>query len=159
MKILVTGGWGFIGSNFVLQQINTTHNTILNLDKLTYAGNLNNLSKVTKDPRYKFVQGDICDSNLVSNTISYFQPDAIVHFAAESHVDRAIQGPMDFVNTNIVGTATLLNASRKYLEVRCQKPEIGDFRFLHVSTDEVFGSLGYEGFFTEATPYDPSSPY
>ena len=159
MKILVTGGCGFIGSNFVLQQINTTQNTILNLDKLTYAGNLNNLSKVSKDPRYEFVQGDICDSNLVSNTISYFQPDAIVHFAAESHVDRSIHGPMDFVNTNIVGTATLLNVSRKYIEAKSQKPEAGNFRFLHVSTDEVFGSLGDDGLFTETTPYDPSSPY
>ena len=159
MKILVTGGCGFIGSNFVLQQINTTHNTILNLDKLTYAGNLNNLSKVSKDPRYEFVQGDICDSNLVSNTISYFQPDAIVHFAAESHVDRSIHGPMDFVNTNIVGTATLLNVSRKYIEAKSQKPKAGNFRFLHVSTDEVFGSLGDDGLFTETTPYDPSSPY
>jgi len=159
MKILVTGGYGFIGSNFVLQQINTTQNTILNLDKLTYAGNLNNLSKVSKDPRYEFVQGDICDSNLVSNTISYFHPDAIVHFAAESHVDRSIHGPMDFVNTNIVGTATLLNVSRKYIEARSQKPEAGNFRFLHVSTDEVFGSLGDDGLFTETTPYDPSSPY
>ena len=159
MNILVTGGCGFIGSNFVLQQINTTQNTILNLDKLTYAGNLNNLSKVSKDPRYEFVQGDICDSNLVSNTISYFHPDAIVHFAAESHVDRSIHGPMDFVNTNIVGTATLLNVSRKYIEAKSQKPEAGNFRFLHVSTDEVFGSLGDDGFFTETTPYDPSSPY
>ena len=159
MKILVTGGCGFIGSNFVLQQINTTQNTILNLDKLTYAGNLNNLSKVSKDPRYEFVQGDICDSNLVSNTISYFHPDAIVHFAAESHVDRSIHGPMDFVNTNIVGTATLLNVSRKYIEAKSQKPEAGNFRFLHVSTDEVFGSLGDDGLFTETTPYDPSSPY
>ena len=159
MKILVTGGCGFIGSNFVLQQINTTQNTILNLDKLTYAGNLTNLSKVSKDPRYEFVQGDICDSNLVSNTISYFQPDAIVHFAAESHVDRSIDVPMEFVNTNIVGTATLLNVSRKYIEAKSQKPEAGNFRFLHVSTDEVFGSLGDDGLFTETTPYDPSSPY
>jgi len=159
MKILVTGGCGFIGSNFVLQQINTTQNTILNLDKLTYAGNLNNLSKVSKDPRYEFVQGDICDSNLVSNTISDFQPDSIVHFAAESHVDRSIDGPMDFVNTNIVGTATLLNLSRKYIEAKSQMAETGNFRFLHVSTDEVFGSLGDDGFFTETTPYDPSSPY
>ena len=159
MKILVTGGCGFIGSNFVLQQISTTQNSILNLDKLTYAGNLNNLSKVSKDPRYEFVQGDICDSNLVSNTISYFHPDAIVHFAAESHVDRSIDGPIDFVNTNIVGTATLLNVSRKYIEAKSQKPEAGNFRFLHVSTDEVFGSLGDDGLFTETTPYDPSSPY
>ena len=159
MKILVTGGCGFIGSNFVLQQINTTKNTILNLDKLTYAGNLNNLSEVSKDPRYEFVQGDICDAELVSSAIPDFQPDAIVHFAAESHVDRSIDGPMKFVNTNILGTATLLNVSRNYLEARSQKSEVGNFRFLHVSTDEVFGSLDEEGFFTESTPYDPSSPY
>jgi len=159
MKILVTGGCGFIGSNFVLQQINTTQNTILNLDKLTYAGNPENLASINSHQNYEFVQGDICDADFVFSTISDFQPHAIVHFAAESHVDRSIDGPLEFVNTNIVGTATLLNVSRNYLEARSQKPEVGNFRFLHVSTDEVFGSLGYEGFFTETTPYDPSSPY
>jgi len=159
MKILVTGGCGFIGSNFVLQQINTTQNTILNLDKLTYAGNSENLASINSHHNYEFFQGDICDADFLFSTISYFQPDAIVHFAAESHVDRSIDGPMEFVNTNIVGTATLLNVSRNYLEVRSQKPEVGNFRFLHVSTDEVFGSLGDGGFFTETTPYDPSSPY
>ena len=159
MKILVTGGCGFIGSNFVHQQINNTDNTILNFDKLTYAGNPDNLASIEQNPRYSFVQGDICDTALVSETISQFQPDAIVHFAAESHVDRSIDGPMDFVNTNILGTATLLNATREYLEVRSQKSDSDEFRFLHVSTDEVYGSLGDEGFFTESTAYDPSSPY
>jgi len=159
MKILVTGGCGFIGSNFVHQQINNTDNTIFNFDKLTYAGNPDNLASIEQNPRYSFVQGDICDTALVSETISQFQPDAIVHFAAESHVDRSIDGPMDFVNTNIIGTATLLNATREYLEVRSQKSDSDEFRFLHVSTDEVYGSLGDEGFFTESTAYDPSSPY
>ena len=159
MKILVTGGCGFIGSNFVHQQINNTDNTILNFDKLTYAGNPDNLASIEQNPRYSFVQGDICDTALVSETISQFQPDAIVHFAAESHVDRSIDGPMDFVNTNIIGTATLLNVAREYLEVRSQKSDSDEFKFLHVSTDEVYGSLGDEGFFTESTAYDPSSPY
>ena len=159
MKILVTGGCGFIGSNFVHQQINNTDNTILNFDNLTYAGNPDNLASIEEHPLYSFVKGDICDTALVSESISQFQPEAIVHFAAESHVDRSIDGPMDFVNTNIIGTATLLNATRKYLEVRSQKSNGNGFRFLHVSTDEVYGSLGDEGFFTESTAYDPSSPY
>jgi len=159
MKILVTGGCGFIGSNFVHQQISKTNNTILNFDKLTYAGNPDNLASIEQNLRYSFVQGDICGTALVSETISQFQPDAIVHFAAESHVDRSIDGPMDFVNTNILGTATLLNTTRQYLVVRSEKSEDNGFRFLHVSTDEVYGSLGDEGFFTESTSYDPSSPY
>jgi dTDP-glucose 4,6-dehydratase len=158
MKILVTGGCGFIGSNFVLQQINSTENKILNLDKLTYAGNLENLSSIEDNQNYEFVQGDICDGNIVSKVLTEFQPNAIVHFAAESHVDRSIDGPMEFVNTNILGTATLINASRKHWQDKNEKIK-NKFRFLHVSTDEVFGSLGDEGFFTENTPYDPSSPY
>ena len=158
MKILVTGGCGFIGSNFVIEQIRNTANQILNLDKLTYAGNLENLKSVDGNSNYKFVQGDICDANLVATIIAEFQPDTIVHFAAESHVDRSIDGPMKFVTTNVIGTATLLNASKSYLEDRGQKSEKNKFRFLHVSTDEVFGSLGDDGFFKETTPYDPSSP-
>jgi len=166
MKILVTGGCGFIGSNFVHQQINNTDNTILNFDNLTYAGNPDNLASIEKNPRYSFVQGDICDTALVSETISQFQPEAVVHFAAESHVDRSIDGPMAFVETNVIGTAVLLGASLKYWQLRrkkeedrSQKSEGNGFRFLHVSTDEVYGSLGDEGFFTESTAYDPSSPY
>ena len=123
MKILVTGGCGFIGSNFVIEQIRNTENQILNLDKLTYAGNLENLKSVDGNPNYRFVEGDICDGELVSDTLSNFQPDAIVHFAAESHVDRSIDGPMAFVETNVIGTATLLNASKSYLEVRAQNSE------------------------------------
>ena len=153
MKILVTGGCGFIGSNYVLKQVKR-NNPVLNLDKLTYAGNMENLSSIIDDPNYSFVHGDICDLESVSNTINQFQPDAIVHFAAESHVDRSIDEPMSFANTNIIGTTTLLQAALKYREIKKN-----DFRFLHVSTDEVFGSLGENGFFTESTPYDPSSPY
>ncbi len=153
MKILVTGGCGFIGSNYVLKQVKR-NNPVLNLDKLTYAGNMENLSNIIDDPNYSFVQGDICDADCVTGAIDQFQPEAIVHFAAESHVDRSIDEPMSFANTNIIGTTTLLQAALKYREIKKN-----DFRFLHVSTDEVFGSLGENGFFTESTPYDPSSPY
>ena len=153
MKILVTGGCGFIGSNYVLKQVKR-NNPVLNLDKLTYAGNMENLSNIIDDPNYSFVQGDICDADCVTDAIDLFQPEAIVHFAAESHVDRSIDEPMSFANTNIIGTTTLLQAALKYREIKKN-----DFRFLHVSTDEVFGSLGENGFFTESTPYDPSSPY
>jgi len=158
MKILVTGGCGFIGSNFIIQQINKTNNLILNLDKLTYAGNPDNLSSINGNKNYEFIQGDICDSILVSRTISQFKPDVIVHFAAESHVDRSIDGPMAFVETNVIGTATLLGASLAYWQNKSINTK-DKFRFLHVSTDEVFGSLGSDGFFTETTCYDPSSPY
>ena len=153
MKILVTGGCGFIGSNYVLKQVKR-NNPVLNLDKLTYAGNMENLSNIIDDPNYSFVQGDICDADCVTGAIDQFQPEAIVHFAAESHVDRSIDEPMSFANTNIIGTTTLLQAALKYGEIKKN-----DFRFLHVSTDEVFGSVGENGFFTESTPYDPSSPY
>jgi dTDP-glucose 4,6-dehydratase len=159
MKILVTGGCGFIGSNFIIGQILNTENQILNIDKLTYAGNLENLQSINELLNYQFVEGDICDEDLVSKNLFDFQPDAIVHFAAESHVDRSIDGPMAFVETNIIGTATLLNASKNYLEARIQNPKCNKFKFLNVSTDEVYGSLGAEGFFKETTPYDPSSPY
>ena len=158
MKIIVTGGCGFIGSNFILNQSFSTDNQILNLDKLTYAANLENLHSIYGNPNYVFIEGDICDIKLVTNTILDFEPDAIVHFAAESHVDRSIDGPMKFVQTNVIGTATILNASLKYLENQSNNKK-NNFRFLHVSTDEVFGSLGDDGFFTESTPYDPSSPY
>ena len=156
MKILVTGGCGFIGSNFIIEQIQNTENQILNLDKLTYAGNLTNLQPIDKHPNHQFIEGDICNLKLVSDILLDFQPDAIVHFAAESHVDRSIDIPMDFIETNIIGTATLLNATNSYLKSRTKQTRL---RFLHVSTDEVFGSLGENGFFTENTPYDPSSPY
>ncbi len=157
MKLLITGGAGFIGGNFVLKQITETQNEILNFDRLTYAGNLNTLKKIGKNERYTFVKGDISDADHVWATILEFKPDAIVNFAAESHVDRSIDGPMEFLQTNIMGTAVLLEACRRYLD---ENPNIRDkFRFLHVSTDEVYGSLGNDGFFTEDTSYDPSSPY
>ena len=160
MKILVTGGCGFIGSNFVLSQIQNTDNQIVNLDKLTYAGNLDNLTSISDHPNYQFFKGDICDPKFVATTIQDFHPDAIVHFAAESHVDRSIDGPMEFIQTNVVGTATLLNAALGYWErIKNERRKANNFRFLHVGTDEVFGSLGDDGFFTESTPYDPSSPY
>jgi len=154
MKILVTGGCGFIGSNYVLNQVKRNKNTVLNLDKLTYAGNIENLSDIIEDPNYSFVQGDICDLEFVVGVIEHFHPQSIVHFAAESHVDRSIDGPMTFVNTNVIGTATLLHAALQYWNNKNNY-----FRFLHVSTDEVYGSLGDSGFFTETTSYDPSSPY
>ena len=154
MKILVTGGCGFIGSNFILNQLQKNNISILNLDLLTYAGNLENLSDIEKYPNYSFIHGDICNLKLVSNTISNFKPDYLVHFAAESHVDRSIDNPMTFIKTNVLGTTTLLQASLSYW--KNQNP---NFKFLHISTDEVFGSLDYEGSFTETTPYDPSSPY
>ena len=153
-NILVTGGCGFIGSNFVrlaLQQLGDCR--LVNLDKLTYAGNPRNLADIETDPRYRFVQGDICDSALVNELFAAEQIDTVVHFAAESHVDRSITGPAEFIHTNIVGTFTLLEAARKAWAGR------SDVRFLHVSTDEVYGSLGDTGFFTETTPYDPRSPY
>ena len=159
MKILVTGGCGFIGSNFVIEQIKNNNNQILNLDKITYAGNLKNLQSVQEHPNNQFIQGDICDLKLVSGVLSDFRPDAIVHFAAESHVDRSIDDPMGFINTNVVGTATLLIASNNYLKAQHQLAKETPLRFLHVSTDEVFGSLDQEGSFNEKTPYDPSSPY
>ena len=154
MKILITGGCGFIGSNYVIKQVIRNHHTVLNLDKLTYAGNIENLSSIIHDPNYSFVHGDICDFESVSNTINQFQPDAIVHFAAESHVDRSIDEPMAFVNTNVIGTATMLKVALQYW-----KEKNNNFRFLHISTDEVFGSLEKDKFFTEETPYNPSSPY
>ncbi len=155
MKILITGGYGFIGSNFIINQINHSNNSVLNIDSLTYAGNLNNLKSIEKSKRYKFVKADICDSAKILKTIKNYEPDAIIHFAAESHVDRSIDNPMTFIQTNIIGTATLLYSVTNFLKSNPNKK----FRFLHVSTDEVYGSLGKEGYFLESTPYSPNSPY
>jgi len=158
-NILITGGSGFIGANFVRLALKSLPNCkIINLDKLTYAGNPANLSDIESNPRYRFVQGDICDSELINKIFSEERIDAIVHFAAESHVDRSISGPGEFIQTNIVGTFTLLEAARNAWLTSPQPPATSP-RFLHVSTDEVYGSLGETGYFTEQTPYDPRSPY
>lgn len=156
-KILVTGGAGFIGSNFVRYAMAKGAH-VINLDKLTYAGNLESLKDCECQPNYLFIQGDICDAALVETVFQQQQPDAVVHFAAESHVDRSIDGPAAFITTNIMGTFTLLEAARKLWS---SFPDAlkARFRFLHVSTDEVYGSLGATGFFTEDTPYAPNSPY
>ncbi|MGH9498973.1 MAG: dTDP-glucose 4,6-dehydratase [Terriglobales bacterium] len=158
-RILVTGGAGFIGSNFVLHWLKREACALVNLDKLTYAGNPGNLEAVAKDPRYKFVHGDICDRKLVSDLLHEQRPGAIVHFAAESHVDRSIHGPDDFVRTNVNGTFALLEAAMAYWEGLATN-EKAKFRFLHVSTDEVYGSLAPQApAFSEATPYAPNNPY
>jgi dTDP-glucose 4,6-dehydratase len=157
--ILVTGGAGFIGSNFVLQWIANETSHIINLDKLTYAGNPLNLATVVSDRRHKFLQGDICDRDLVAELLLTYRPRAIVHFAAESHVDRSIHGPDDFVRTNVNGTFSLLEESRAYWS-GLDGEEKTAFRFLHVSTDEVYGSLAAtDPAFTEDTRYAPNSPY
>ncbi|PXW90842.1 dTDP-glucose 4,6-dehydratase [Nitrosomonas sp. Nm84] len=157
--ILVTGGAGFIGSNFILDWLAQSDEKIVNLDKLTYAGNLQNLSSLTGNPRHIFVHGDIGDIELVSRLLAQYQPRAIINFAAESHVDRSIHGPEDFIQTNILGTFRLLEATRAYwnaLETAAKQ----NFRFLHVSTDEVYGSLiQNEPAFTEEHRYEPNSPY
>ena len=155
----VTGGCGFIGANFIQYLLNKTKpKSVINLDKLTYSGNQKNLADFEQDPRYIFVHGDICDAELVSKLFTEYQPNYIVNFAAESHVDRSIDGPAEFIQTNIVGTSVLLQEALKYYSTLKGK-ESERFRFHHVSTDEVFGSLSESGFFTEETPYDPSSPY
>src|SRR5262245_21468125 len=157
--ILVTGGAGFIGTNFVLTTISQTGEAVVNLDKLTYAGNLRNLDSLAGDARHIFVQGDICDRELLGRLLAQHRPRAIVHFAAESHVDRSIDGPGEFIRTNVVGTFGLLEAARAYW-MAMQGAARERFRFLHVSTDEVYGSLGpQEPAFTEETPYAPNSPY
>jgi dTDP-glucose 4,6-dehydratase len=157
--ILVTGGAGFIGSNFVLDWIATEQTPLINLDKLTYAGNPANLATLKGDPRHIFVKGDICDRALVARLLAQHRPCAIVHLAAESHVDRSIHGPADFVQTNVIGTFSLLEEARAYWAALTE-PEKSGFRFLHVSTDEVYGSLRPDDPpFTEATPYSPNSPY
>ena len=155
----VTGGCGFIGANFIQYLLNKTKpKSVINLDKLTYAGNQKNLADFEQDPRYIFVHGDICDAELVSKLFTEYQPNYIVNFAAESHVDRSIDGPAEFIQTNIVGTSVLLQEALKYYST-LEGGGSARFRFYHVSTDEVFGSLSESGFFTEETPYDPSSPY
>jgi dTDP-glucose 4,6-dehydratase len=157
--ILVTGGAGFIGSNFVLDWIASEGEPVVNLDKLTYAGNLANLASLKDDPRHVFVRGDINDRALVGELLSRHRPRAIIHFAAESHVDRSIRGPEDFIQTNIDGTFHLLEEARAHWQA-LSGGEKTTFRFLHVSTDEVYGSLGpNDPPFTEATPYAPNSPY
>lgn len=157
--ILVTGGAGFIGSNFILQRMKDDTVAIVNLDKLTYAGNLRNLESVANHPRYEFVHGDIGDRSLVRRLLEKHQPSAIVHLAAESHVDRSIRGPDDFIRTNVDGTFALLEETRAYW-TSLTAEERQYFRFLHVSTDEVYGSLGpHDPPFCETTPYAPNSPY
>jgi dTDP-glucose 4,6-dehydratase len=155
-RIVVTGAAGFIGFNYVRELLAAEPQTeVIALDKLTYAGNPQSLAELASEPRFKFVKGDIGDKMLVRELLSTAKPTAIVHFAAESHVDRSIDGPEDFIKTNVVGTFHLLEESRRYLS---QNPD-PSFRFVHVSTDEVFGALGPTGAFVETTPYDPRSPY
>ncbi len=159
MKILVTGGAGFIGSAVVRHIIQNTDNSVINVDKLTYAGNLNSVADVANDCRYSFEQADICDSMAIETLLAKYQPDAVMHLAAESHVDRSIDGPAAFIETNIVGTYVLLEAARKYWK-ELPKERQQAFRFHHISTDEVYGDLhGTDDLFTETTPYSPSSPY
>ena len=157
MKCLVTGGAGFIGSA-VCRYLITCGYTVVNLDKLTYAANLDSLATIAAHPQYKFYRVDICDRDGVASVFAREQPDAVMHLAAESHVDRSIGEPAEFITTNVVGTYQLLEVARDYFE-RLPGERADQFRFLHVSTDEVYGSLGATGAFTESTPYDPKSPY
>lgn len=158
MNILVTGGAGFIGSAVVRELIRNTVHNVLVVDKLTYAGNLMSLESVKNSDRYEFAQIDICDARRLDEAFRAFLPDAVMHLAAESHVDRSIDAPADFVQTNIVGTYTLLEVARRYWQSAAAKRKLG-FRFHHVSTDEVYGDLDADGYFTEDSPYRPSSPY
>ena len=159
MKFAVTGGAGFIGSAVIRHLIENTDHSVLNIDKLTYAGNLESLKDIDTCDRYSFVQIDICDKDAVRKSIEDFEPDIIMHLAAESHVDRSIDGPGEFIQTNIVGTYCLLDVARHYYENLDEQGK-KNFRFHHVSTDEVYGDLeGTDELFLETTPYDPSSPY
>lgn len=158
MNILVSGGAGFIGSAVVRHFIGSTDATVINLDKLTYAGNLDSLAEVAESPRYHFEKIDICDADAVHAEFVHYRPDAVMHLAAESHVDRSIDDPGTFIETNIIGTYTLLKAARAYW-TGLEESAKARFRFLHISTDEVYGSLGPTGIFTEESPYRPTSPY
>jgi len=158
MRVIVTGGAGFIGSALVRYLVLDKGYDVLNIDALTYAGNLESLRSVDGKANYRFLHADICDRAAMDRAVTEFMPDRIMHLAAESHVDRSIASAGDFIQTNIIGTFTLLEAARGYWS-GLQGADKDDFRFLHVSTDEVYGSLGAEGLFTEETPYDPSSPY
>ncbi len=159
MKILITGGAGFIGSALVRYLINETEHSVVNVDKLTYAGNLESLESIAANPRYQFEQADICDAPKMADFFQNYQPDAVMHLAAESHVDRSIDGPAAFIETNIIGTYTLLEAARHYW-INLPEAKKAAFRFHHISTDEVYGDLeGMDDLFTEETPYAPSSPY
>ncbi len=158
MKIIVTGGAGFIGSAVCRYLISQTEHEVVNVDKLTYAASLSSLAQIEGSDRYRFEKADICDHRVMERIFLTHQPDAVMHLAAESHVDRSITGAADFIQTNIVGTFTLLEAARSYWGGMTPDRKEA-FRFLHVSTDEVYGSLGAEGLFKETTPYDPSSPY
>lgn len=158
-NILVTGGAGFIGSAVIRYLINETNSNVLNIDKLTYAGNLESLETVSNNPRYQFLHADICDKSAMTKAFDDFEPDIVMHLAAESHVDRSIDGPIDFIQTNIIGTYTLLEVARNYWQNLAEDKK-SRFKFHHISTDEVYGDLeGTEDLFTEATSYSPSSPY
>jgi dTDP-glucose 4,6-dehydratase len=158
MRILVTGGAGFIGSAVARRLIAESTAEILIFDKLTYAGNLDSLAPISENPRYAFQRADICDRAAVAGALGDFQPDVVMHLAAESHVDRSIDGPAAFIQTNVVGTFTMLDAALEYWRA-LPKSKADAFRFMHISTDEVFGTLGEEGLFHEDTPYAPNSPY
>jgi len=158
LKLIVTGGAGFIGSAVIRHLIQNTEHHVMNVDKLTYAGNLDSLVTVANNPRYQFAQLDIVDANAMNQLFQSYQPDAIMHLAAESHVDRSIDKPAEFIETNIIGTYTLLEAARTYWQA-LPEPRKSAFRFHHISTDEVYGSLGEDGLFTETNPYQPNSPY
>lgn len=157
-RCIVTGGAGFIGSALVRKLIDETDATVLVVDKLTYAGNLDSLKSVSSSPRYAFLKADICDAAAMDKAFAEFKPDTIFHLAAESHVDRSIDGPGEFIQTNVVGTATLLQAALGYWKTLDEAKKAA-FRFQHISTDEVYGTLGETGYFTESTPYSPHSPY
>jgi dTDP-glucose 4,6-dehydratase len=162
MNILITGGAGFIGSNFIVYFLNKyQHIKLINLDKLTYAGELSNLDEVKNNKNYNFIKGDICDRGLVEDIFKKHNIKGVIHFAAESHVDNSIKAPNEFINTNVLGTFNLIDVAKNHwmMSPNCVKPEHKNSRFLHISTDEVYGTLGKEGLFTESTPYAPNSPY